>query len=329
MIEILMELLFGMIAVLFAALLFVNAIEFLGCYLRLGRSFVGAILAPLFTSFPEMVVFLFAIFAYESARGEAIGIGTIFGQPFMASSLSYGLVGISVLVGYYIGKREDLILEVDKELVIPYLFVTILFPLTLLPPMLNVPHQSFGILFLFSYLLYIWLMFRKKRAEIIEDAEKPYFCKIISDEGLSSVIQLSISLVVLYTGSHNLIHAVDSFSKHLSISPLGIALILVPAATAIPETASALIWGYRGKDTLSIASLVGEKILYSTFYPGIGLLLTSWALDVHAYLSVFATTFISLLLLLFIARQRVPVWALCFGLVFFISYSIAVFIYHV
>jgi len=47
---------------------------------------------------------------------------------------------------------------------------------------------------------------------------------------------------------------------------MGLAIIVVPAATAVPETASALIWGFRGKDTLSLASLVGEKgTIHNTF----------------------------------------------------------------
>jgi cation:H+ antiporter len=109
------------------------------------------------------------------------------------------------------------------------------------------------------------------------------------------------------------------------MSPLGLALIVVPAATAIPETTSALIWGYRGKDTLSLGSLVGEKILYSTFYPAMGLFLTSWALDRHAYFSVLATTVISFILLLFILRKKMPWWGLCFGLFFFVAYAILIF----
>ncbi len=36
----------------------------------------------------------------------------------MASSLSYGLVSV-VLLGYYLGRRDDLVLEVDRTLIIP------------------------------------------------------------------------------------------------------------------------------------------------------------------------------------------------------------------
>jgi len=320
-----LPLLLGSIFLVFlAALLFVNAIEYLGYRFRLGGSFVGAILAPLFTSFPEMTIFLVAVFFSRAEAGEAIGIGTLFGQPFMASSLSYGLVGIAALLGFYLKRRRELFLEVDRTLVIPYLFITILFPLTLVPAALGF-HFLFGILFLAAYLGYIYIMYGKRGAEAIEDAAEPYICRVAPYPVSGGFVQLGVAVLLLYLGSHAMVSAVDSLARALGISAMGLALIIIPAATAIPETASALIWGYRGRDTLSIGALVGEKILYSTFYPGLGLLLTSWVLDVHAYFSVLATTVISLILLYYIMKRRVPWYGLCFGLLFFIFYAVVTF----
>lgn len=118
-----------MALVFMAAVIFVNAIEYLGCRFHLGGSFVGAILAPLFTSFPELTVFLVAVFAHGGEVREEIGIGTLFGQPFMASSLSYGLVGIAALIGYLAKRRNNAVLTVDKTLAIPYIFYYSPFPL--------------------------------------------------------------------------------------------------------------------------------------------------------------------------------------------------------
>lgn len=149
----LIELASGMIIVFTAAMLFVNAVEYVGWKFHLGSSFIGAILAPLFTSFPEMIVFLVAVFVYWGISGEAIGIGTLFGQPFMASSLSYGLVGVAALIGYYLKRRDDLVLEVDRTLITPYLFITLLFPLTLVPAIIGYSY-AFGVFFLSTYVVY-------------------------------------------------------------------------------------------------------------------------------------------------------------------------------
>jgi len=318
----------GITIVFIASFIFVNALEYIGYRFQLGGSFVGAILAPVFTSFPEMTVFLVAVFFSGVESGEAIGVGTLFGQPFMASSLSYGLVGISALFGFYLKKRDHLTLEVDRSLLIPYIFITFLFPATLLPAVFNCCNHLFGLLFLSAFVFYMFMMYQRKGVDVIEDAEIPYFHKIIPHSS-SCFIQLFVAVVLLYYGSKSLVGGVDIVAQNMSISPFGLALIIVPAATAIPETASALIWGYRGRDTLSLGSLVGEKILYSTFYPGIGLFLTSWEIDIHAYMSVFVTTLVSLLLLYFINRERVPWYGLCTGIFFFVGYAVLIFIYGV
>ncbi len=324
MIDTLLTLLGSVSIVFLAAMLFVNTVEYVACRLTLGSSFVGAIVSPLFTSLPEMVVFLVAVFV---AREESIGVGTIFGQPFMASSLSYGLVGVSAVIGYALGRRDDLTFEVDESLAIPFAFVTVLFPLTLLPSFVG-HHRLFGLIFLASYFIYVKVMFGKREAEVVEEADDLYACRLIPHPAFSTVVQALCSIILLYIGSEALVESVKSLALQTGISEMGLALVIVPAATAIPETASAIIWSYRGKDTLSIGALVGEKILYSTFYPGLGLMLTSWVLDVHAYLSVLATTTISVILLYYIRRRRIPIYALCFGLVFFVCYVIAVFAFH-
>ena len=172
-------------------------------------------------------------------------------------------------------------------------------------------------------------MYERRKDDATLHADLPYFCKALSSKSsFIASLQLLISVMLLYYGSKGLVASVDEIASKLGISPLGLALVIVPAATAIPETASALIWGYRGRDTLCLGSLVGEKILYSTFYPGIAMIMTSWKLDIHAYLSVITTTVVSLVLLYYISKERVPWYGLCFGLVFFIGYSVLVFTLH-
>jgi cation:H+ antiporter len=326
--------LLGSILLVFvAALLFVNVIEWMGHKFNLGRSFVGAILAPLFTSFPELVVILVAIFSAGDI-GESIGVGTIFGEPFMASSLSYGLVGIAVIFGFYLHKRKGKNLKVDKTLAIPYIFVTVLFPLTLVPSFIpgHTVKYFFGIFFFAGYVVYLWLMYRKKMAELIEEEEDTYICRILpKNENIrtaGSFVQLLAAVGLLYWGSKMMVSSVSTLAESIQISPMGLALIIVPAATAIPETISAIIWGYRGKDTLALGALVGEKILFSTFYPALGMILTTWTLDIHTYLSVIATTVVSLILLLYILRTKIPWYAMLFGLAFFVFYAVFVFVFR-
>lgn len=326
-----MTLLGTMVLVFIAALIFTNAIEWIASQMKLGCSFVGSIIAPLFTSIPEMVVFLVAVFAYSGASGTDIGVGTIYGQPFMASSLSYGLVGIAILLGIFLKRRKSGHMNVDKSLATPFLFVTILFPLTLVPALAHstIVNYIFAFIFLGAFIYYIWMMYKSKNAEVIEDAEEPYFCRILpkasSGRMALAALQLLVAIGLLYIGSEKMVGAVETLSEGIGLSALALALLIVPAATAIPETATALIWAFKGKDTLSLGSLVGEKVLYSTFYPALALFLISWSYDIHILMSVIATTVISLMLYLCIRFNKLNWYTLCFGLIFFVSYIILVF----
>ena len=331
MLELILWLLLSILIVFISALLFVNAIEFLGSKYKIGGPFVGSILSPLFTSLPELIVLIVAVFGLGGVSGEAIGVGTIFGEPLMASSLSYGLVGIFALVGFLLKRREHKSLQVSTTLAVPFIFVTILFPLTLVPALIANSNVRiiFGVGFLAAYFGYLILMYRRKGTEQIENAKAPYICRIIPSQPVGAIVQLVISAVILYFASREMVGLVNQIALGLGLSLMGLAIIVVPAATAIPETASALIWGFRGKDTLSIASLVGEKVLYTTLFPAIGLLVTTWVLDIHAYLSVLGTTVISLIMLFFISRKKIPWWGLTFGLFFFVAYAIMIFVLRI
>jgi len=336
--KILLELPLSMFVVFVAAYLFVNAIEYIGYRMKWAASFTGAILAPLFTSLPELVVFLVAVFVYAGEAGGEIGIGTLYGQPFMASSLAYGLVLLSMLAGYKAKKRDDMVLEVEKTLVIPYTFMAVLFPLTLLPDAAGIRKLQYalGPAFLGFYFFYIVLMYRRRRGEASgeeeEHVEEPYFYtwfKRILPPFPMALIQLIVAVTLLYFGSEMLVGSVDKLSKAVGVSPMGAAIVLVPAATAIPETISAMLWAYRGKDTLAVSAVIGENILYATFYPGLGMLVVPWVLDIHAYFSVAATLSIVLLLLYYIRKGYIVPRVMAIGLALFISYGVMVFVLQI
>jgi cation:H+ antiporter len=328
MIESILSLVGSMVIVFIAAFLFVNAIEFLGCRFKWGGSFVSATLAPLFTSLPEMIIFLVALFGLGGTSGEDIGIGTLFGQPFMASSLSYGLVGVAAFIAYRLGRRKTPVLAVSRRLLLPYIFITVLFPATLIPAFIGgqIVRYVFGAIFIAAYLVYITLMYRGKGAERLEDSESPYICRVVKNQLLGGVIQLTAAVLLLYFSSNIMVSAVATIAESLEISALALALVLIPAVTAIPETASDLIWAWNGKDNLCLGALVGEKVLYSTFYPGIGLFLTSWALDVYAYFSVLVCFTVSVVLMFFVSRQRLPWYYLLIGIGFFVAYAVFIFV---
>ncbi|MGC8619659.1 MAG: hypothetical protein ACP5F1_02030 [Thermoplasmata archaeon] len=158
---------------------------------------------------------------------------------------------------------------------------------------------------------------------MFEETEKPYFAKFIGNK-LGTALQIFISALLIYLGSRFLLNSILSISMNLHLSILAISIVLIPSATAIPETITAMIWAYREKYTLSIGSLVGEKILYSTIYPGIALLLVPWNLDIYVFLSVLVTTLVSVVYSIIIMKGKFSTYYLLLGFIFFIIYAMMI-----
>lgn len=317
------DLIGSILLVFFASILFVNAVEFIGFKLNISKSFVGSIVSPLFTSFPELIIFLIAIFQIGSNSGYQEAIGTIFGETFMSSSLSYSLVFLSILLSALFTKKFRKKIDVDKGLSIPYLFITFLFPFSVLPHYFPFLAYPIGIIFIASYFIYFYVIFKREGAEMFENAERPILSKYLGNI-TGTTVQVVLSAVLIYVGSNLLLSSLIDFSIMTNMSVLALSIILIPAATAIPETITAMIWAFRGKDTLSIASLVGEKILYSTIYSGFALLIVPWNLDIYVFLSVISTTVISIIYGLSIREGSFKTYYLLFGFVFFIIYIIMI-----
>ncbi len=335
MLEIFLPLLGGILVTFFGGLLFTNAIEYVGHKARWTGSFTGAVVSPLFTSMPELIIFLVALYIYGGDVGEKIGVGTILGQPFMAATVIFPLMFFIALAGYLMKKRHDLVLEVERVLAIPYIAFTVLYPVVLLP-LLPIGSGKYvvSLVLLLSYILYTGIMYRSKSA-LIPEAEEIYLKRVlniklnINKKQLDphSVLQITVALILLIVGSRTLVSGIDGASKSLDVSPIALAILVTPLAAVLPESITAIIWTFKGRDTLAVAAMIGEKVLYSTFYPAIGLILTEWEIDSSAIISVAIVELTSLLILYHVWKGKLTPDVAAIGLGGYVGFAIYAFIY--
>src|SRR3954452_18234079 len=90
--------------VLAGALLFTNAVEWIGHRLNLGEGAVGSILAAVGTAMPETLIAIVALLSVD-AGSEDVAIGAIVGAPFRLATRAMGLVGLFAYL--YRHKREQ------------------------------------------------------------------------------------------------------------------------------------------------------------------------------------------------------------------------------
>lgn len=313
--------------VIVSSYIFVNGLEYAQHRMKWTETFTGSIISPVFTSFPELIVILVAIFAVGKSSGDQIGIGTIFGEPFMASSLAYSAVLAAVVIAYVRKRRKDMSMHLDRDLFLPFLFTAIIFPVLVIPVFFfnRAVQDITGTALILLYILY-FIISARKRMSLEENEGGNLLLAGIVKPWIGSVIQISLSALGLYAGSVILVSSIENIATLYSISPLSLAILIVPVATILPETMSAFIWAYKGKDTTAIASLVGEKVIFTTLFPGIVLLIIPWEVGTASYFSVLATVAVSAVYLPMVIRRKIPGYALSAGVIFFILFVYFVFI---
>jgi cation:H+ antiporter len=286
-------LLFASFAVILAgALLFTNAVEWIGHRLRLGEGAVGSLLAAVGTAMPETLISIVALVgAAEGA--DQVAIGAIVGAPFLLATLAMGLVGLFAYL--YRSRRESgLQLRVDRPtLERDLLFFLAFFSVALAlawgaPPGLRIP---VGILCLLAYPLY-FRMTLAGGGEVQEHASLDPLLFERREERrrdpalVLCVIQLLVGLGAMVGGAHLFVEELLNIADSLGVEAVVLSLILAPLATELPEKVNSFFWVREGKDSLALGNISGAMVFQSTIPVGIGLLFTDWSLSGNAAISV-------------------------------------------
>ncbi len=285
-------LLLAFAVVLAGALLFTNAVEWIGHKLEVGVGAVGSILAAVGTAMPETLIAIVALVGVKEGS-EDVAIGAIVGAPFLLATLAMGLVGLFAYL--YRDKRDQgLQLNVHRPtLERDLLFFLVLFAiggaLAWGPP---APLRiGVGITFLLAYVAYIALTLKGGGEVQSEESLNPLIFERRSEYRedpamVLCVLQLLVGLGAMVGGAHLFVDELLNLAESIGAEPLVLALILAPLATELPEKVNSFFWVREGKDALALGNITGAMVFQSMIPVGIGLIFTDWELNWHAVLSI-------------------------------------------
>jgi cation:H+ antiporter len=278
--------------ILAGALLFTNAVEWIGHRLQLGEGAVGSVLAAVGTAMPETLIAIVALLGAEQGADQ-VAIGAIVGAPFLLGTLAMGLVG---LFAYLYRERREQGLKLDAHrptLERDLLFFLAFFGLSLAlawgaPAALRIP---IGIMALLAYPLYIRRTLRQGGDVQDQGTLDPLVFERRAERRLDPslllcAIQLLVGLGAMVGGAHLFVEELLKIAGDLGVEAVVLALILAPLATELPEKVNSFFWVREGKDSLALGNITGAMVFQSTVPFGIGLLFTDWALSANAALSV-------------------------------------------
>ena len=280
--------------ILTGALLFTNAIEWVGHKLNLGEGAVGSLLAAVGTAMPETLIPIVAIIGGSVGSSE-VAIGAIVGAPFLLATIAMALVGVSALA--YVKKRPqghrlDVHVEtLDRDLV----FFMIFFGLALFIGLFDTPRYVeiiAGAVFLLAYGWYV----RQTILHGGDASEAHEMDPLVMDRrserhdspppNFIMITQLLVGLGAMVGGAHLFVHELLNVAEHLGVSAIILSLILAPLATELPEKANSFFWVREGKDALALGNITGAMVFQSTIPVFFGMVFIDWNLDKYAIVSM-------------------------------------------
>lgn len=271
----------GLAVILVAAVLFTNAVEWLGHKLRLKEGVVGSVIAAVGTALPETIVPIVAVLLIgEAAHGTDVGLGAILGAPFMLSTLAMLLIGLSILVFSTTGGRPQR-LQINRRVLARDLGF-FLGCYTAAMALAFVPWRAAKVtaapLLLATYGLYVYLhavdpLERQEPAELEPlhfhpRAEHPHLALVL--------LQVAFSLALVVGGATWFVGSLGALAQSLGVSPVVLSVLVTPVATELPEKVNSILWVRVKKDTLALGNVTGAMVFQSTWPVSFGLLFTEW-----------------------------------------------------
>ena len=271
------------------ALLFTNAIEWMGFKLGLGQGAVGSVLAAVATALPESLIPVVAIIGGDVGSDD-VATGAILGAPLLLATVALGLVGVAALI-YRHRRPQALSCNVDRRILERDLgFFMGCFSFALLLGLgAPKPLQVAGaVLLVLAYLAYVVWTFRHSGPVESEEELRPLILDTTRSDppGMATVVlQLAVALGAIIGGAEIFVEQVLHVAERANLEPLVLTLVLAPFATELPEKANSFFWVRDGKDSLALGNITGAMVFQSTLPVSIGLAFTPWELDSYAILA--------------------------------------------
>ena len=270
------------------ALVFTNAVEWLGLRLDLGHAAVGSVLAGVATAMPESLIPVVAIIG--GRQGDEIAIGAVVGAPFLLATLAMAVTGVAALA--YRRRRGSTHVQPDRQATTRELLVVVCaLSLAIAVGLLGVPvlRIAAALVLVAAYALVTWRTIAKARQEGA-GAEPAGLYFNTARHGPPTLVQVVaqtlVSLGLLVGAAQLFVSSIEHVAHGLGADELMLTLIIAPLATELPEKLNSVLWVRQGKDTLAVGNITGAMVFQTMPLVAFGMIFTSWRLTTPALIAM-------------------------------------------
>jgi cation:H+ antiporter len=287
------------------AVVFTNAIEWVGVRLGLGHTAVGSVLAAVATAMPESLIPVIAVIT-GGKQADPVAIGAIIGAPFLLGTLALAVCAASALA--YRARRVSPRLQPDRGTISRDLYVVLgALLLAVVVGLANsLPLRIAGAAVLVTaWAILTWKTVTQGRKEGGADEPGSLYFDTTKDDpptNFQIILQVLVSIGLLIGGAQLFVSNIEHLATGLGVDPLILTLVIAPLATELPETLNSVIWVRQGKDTLALGNVTGAMVLQSMPLVAFGMLTTGWHLEDPA-LAAMAAALVGTVLGLIVLRH--------------------------
>lgn len=284
-----LRLIISLCIILFSCELFTNGIEWLGKKLRVGDGVVGSIFSAVGTCLPETAIPIIAILFSDHTRNTTdIGIGAIAGAPFMLSTLAFFVTGISVFA-FWKKRKTGMQMNVNTGILsrdISFFILVYGIGIAVSFVKIDIARYVSAVFLIGCYVYYIFLTVRGDHESHVELEELLIirFLKV-KPNILYILFQVALALIGILLGAELFVKNIETLSDAFGIEALALSLVITPIATELPEKFNSIIWISKRKDTLALGNISGAMVFQSCIPVSVGILATSWELDIKVIIS--------------------------------------------
>lgn len=325
-----LQLIWMLVVILGASILFTNALEHLGDRLGISQGVVGSIFAAVATALPEAMIPFIALLAGGStpSANHAVSAGAILGAPLMISTLSTALMAIFAFSGRgFTGRIKPEKSGIIRDLNF-FLIAYLLSAVAMYLPYQPLYWRSSCSLFLLGlYGLYVKRTFKASKRLIQEGhgmiLEDPLLLsRFLLPTNMTTIsCQLLLGFMLLLWSAREFVLGIETISQGYQVSTLLLSLLIIPIATELPEKVNSILWIRKRKDTLAFGNLTGAMVFQGTLLPALGILLSCWQPHPEVFTSM-VVTIIAAAWLRFHAdfTRGLPILALLFNGLLYLLY---------
>ena len=293
------------------AVVFTNAVEWVGERLDLGHGAVGSVLAAVATAMPESLIPVVAII--QGKQAGDIAVGAIVGAPFLLATLAMAVSGAAALA--YRARRGSARLRPDRNAITRDLLVVLgALPLAIAIGLVGArPLRLAGAVVLVAgYAVVIWKTIIQARQEgSTDEPDALYFDTTKNDppNTFQILAQTVVGIGMLVGAAELFVNSIEHLAHGLGADALMLTLVIAPLATELPEKINSVLWIRQGKDTLALGNITGAMVLQTMPLVAFGMVFTDWQLTTPALIAMLAAlagTALSLIAVQHAGRWPVP-----------------------